>query len=87
MRELRGTRAPTLLNWDRSKSYLGDGHAETLEQQARQPLFNAYEMAVKDGAARVSRVSAVDEYTRRDHDRHDCNERQATVFLARREAH
>jgi len=63
VRERRGTRnAPTLLNSNLSKSYFWDGRAETLEQQARQPLLNASEMGMKDEATLVSRISAIDEY-------------------------
>jgi cytochrome c peroxidase len=63
VREQRGTRnAPTLLNSVSSKSYFWDGRAATLEQQARQPLLNANEMGMRDEAALIARVSAIDEY-------------------------
>lgn len=66
VRERRGTRnAPTLLNSNLSRSYFWDGRAETLEQQARQPLLNASEMGMKDEATLISRISAIDEYRQR----------------------
>ena len=66
VRNQKGTRnAPTLLNSISSKSYFWDGRAATLEEQARQPLLNANEMGMKDEAALVSRVSAIDEYRKR----------------------
>lgn len=65
VREQKGTRnAPTLLNSVSSKSYFWDGRATTLEEQAKQPLLNANEMGLKDEAAVVARVTAVDEYRR-----------------------
>lgn len=63
VREQKGTRnAPTLLNSNLSKSYFWDGRVATLEEQARQPLLNANEMGMKDEAALVERISAIDEY-------------------------
>ena len=63
VRELKGARnAPTLLNSVFSTSYFWDGRAATLEEQAKQPLLNANEMGMKDEAAVVARVAAVDEY-------------------------
>ena len=63
VRNQKGTRnAPTLLNSVLSKSYFWDGRAVTLDEQARQPLLNANEMGMKDEAALVERVSAIDEY-------------------------
>ncbi len=63
VRDQKGTRnAPTLLNSVFSKSYFWDGRAATLEEQAKQPLLNANEMGLKDEAALIERVTAVDEY-------------------------
>ena len=65
VREQKGTRnAPTLLNSVFSKSYFWDGRATTLEEQAKQPLLNPKEMGLKDEAALIERVTAVDEYRR-----------------------
>lgn len=63
VREQKGARnAPTLLNSFLGKSYFWDGRAATLEEQAKQPLLNTREMGMKNEAALVERVSAIDEY-------------------------
>lgn len=63
VREQKGTRnAPTLLNSAFSKIYFWDGRAATLEEQAKHPLLNPSEMGMKNEAALVERVSAIDEY-------------------------
>jgi cytochrome c peroxidase len=61
-----GTRnAPTVLNARFSQSYFWDGRADTLEEQARQPLLNVKEMGMETEAALVSRVSSISEYRTR----------------------
>ena len=63
VREQKGTRnAPTLLNSVFSQSYFWDGRTATLEEQAKQPLLNPSEMGMKNEAALVERISAIDEY-------------------------
>ena len=56
--------APTLLNSAFSKSYFWDGRAATLEEQAKQPLFNPSEMGLRDEASLLERVSSIAEYRR-----------------------
>jgi cytochrome c peroxidase len=58
-----GTRnVPTLLNAKFGESFFWDGRARTLEEQAKQPLLNAAEMALASEAALVSRLSAIPDY-------------------------
>ncbi|HEY0378333.1 MAG TPA: cytochrome c peroxidase [Pyrinomonadaceae bacterium] len=61
-----GTRnVPTMLNAVFNDSQFWDGHARTLEEQARQPLINPVEMGMGNDDAVVARVAAVPEYRRR----------------------
>ena len=58
-----GTRnVPTLLNAKFGESFFWDGRARTLEEQAKQPLLNAVEMALESEAALIARLSAIPEY-------------------------
>lgn len=63
VRNQSGTRnVPTLLNAKFGASFFWDGRARTLEEQAKQPLLNAAEMALGSEAALVARLSAIPEY-------------------------
>ncbi|MGI8836490.1 MAG: cytochrome-c peroxidase [Pyrinomonadaceae bacterium] len=61
-----GTRnAPTILNAMFSERLFWDGRAGSLEEQAKQPLINQFEMGMGNYAAVVERVAAISEYRRR----------------------
>ena len=58
-----GTRnAPTILNAMFSDRLFWDGRASSLEEQAKQPLTNSFEMGMGNNTAVVARVSAFPEY-------------------------
>lgn len=58
-----GTRnAPTILNSAFNVLAFWDGRANSLEEQAKQPLINPAEMGMKDHQAVVARVSSIPEY-------------------------
>ena len=58
-----GTRnAPTILNAMFSDRLFWDGRAGSLEEQAKQPLTNSFEMGMGNNTAVVARVSAFPEY-------------------------
>jgi cytochrome c peroxidase len=59
----QGTRnAPTILNSVFISQLFWDGRTSRLEDQAKQPLLNPFEMGMVDDAAVVSRLSAIPEY-------------------------
>ena len=59
----RGTRnTPTILNAMFNSSFFWDGRAESLEEQAKQPLINQDEMGNPSHDAVVKRVSGIPEY-------------------------
>ncbi|HEX6043323.1 MAG TPA: cytochrome c peroxidase [Pyrinomonadaceae bacterium] len=61
-----GTRnAPTVLNAMFVDQLFWDGRAASLEEQAKQPLANPFEMAMTGDASVVSRLAAVPEYRKR----------------------
>jgi cytochrome c peroxidase len=61
-----GTRnAPTILNAAFVSQLFWDGRTGRLEEQAKQPLLNAFEMGMGDDASVVSRLSAIPEYRKR----------------------
>ncbi len=61
-----GTRnAPTILNSAFIDQFFWDGRTGRLEEQAKQPLLNSFEMGMGDGAAVVSRLTAIPEYRKR----------------------
>ncbi len=61
-----GTRnAPTILNAAFVTQLFWDGRTGRLEEQAKQPLLNAFEMGMGDDASVVSRLSAIPEYRKR----------------------
>lgn len=61
-----GTRnAPTILNAMFSERLFWDGRAGSLEEQAKQPLTNSFEMGMGNNHAVVTRVSAFPEYRKR----------------------
>lgn len=63
VRNNRGTRnAPTLLNVKFGESFFWDGRANTLEEQAEQPLLNAGEMGLENELELVARLSSIPEY-------------------------
>jgi cytochrome c peroxidase len=58
-----GTRnAPTVLNAAFVTQLFWDGRTGRLEEQAKQPLLNSFEMGMGDDASVVSRLSAIPEY-------------------------
>jgi len=58
-----GTRnAPTILNAMFSDQLFWDGRMGSLEEQAKQPLTNPFEMGMGDNEAVVARVNAIPEY-------------------------
>jgi cytochrome c peroxidase len=58
-----GTRnAPTILNSAFSLRQFWDGRASSLEEQAKQPLVNSFEMGMSNHDAVVARVSSSSEY-------------------------
>src|SRR5882724_10569395 len=58
-----GTRnAPSILNSRFNKSYFWDGRANSLEEQAKQPLLNSTEMGMQSEAALVARLASIAEY-------------------------
>ena len=58
-----GTRnAPTILNAAFVTQLFWDGRTGRLEEQAKQPLLNSFEMGMGDDASVVSRLSAIPEY-------------------------
>lgn len=60
-----GTRnAPTILNAMFSEQLFWDGRAGSLEEQAKQPMSNPFEMGMGNDAAVVARISAIPEYQR-----------------------
>ena len=60
-----GTRnAPTILNAMFVSQLFWDGRTGRLEEQAKQPLLNSFEMGMSDEASVVSRLSAIPEYRR-----------------------
>ena len=60
----RGTRnTPTLLNAMFNSSMFWDGRADSLEEQARQPLINADEMGNLSHEQVLKRIAAIPEYT------------------------
>ncbi|MGH9874449.1 MAG: cytochrome-c peroxidase [Pyrinomonadaceae bacterium] len=61
-----GTRnAPTILNAMFSERLFWDGRAGSLEEQAKQPLINQFEMGMGNYDAVVERVAAIPEYRQR----------------------
>jgi cytochrome c peroxidase len=61
-----GTRnAPTILNAMFSERLFWDGRVGSLEDQAKQPLTNPFEMGMENYAAVVARVTAIREYQQR----------------------
>jgi cytochrome c peroxidase len=61
-----GTRnAPTILNAMFSEQLFWDGRIGSLEEQAKQPMSNPFEMGMGGDHAVVARISAVPEYRRR----------------------
>src|SRR5258705_9663684 len=58
-----GTRnAPTILNAMFSEQLFWDGRVRSLEEQAKQPMSNTFEMAMGGDDAVVARVSAIPAY-------------------------
>src|SRR5882724_13034026 len=58
-----GTRnVPTILNTMFSESLFWDGRAGSLEEQAKQPLTNRFEMGMGSEKAAVARVAAIPKY-------------------------
>ena len=58
-----GTRnAPTILNAMFTERLFWDGRVESLEEQAKQPLINQFEMGLGEYRAVVDRVAAIPEY-------------------------
>lgn len=57
--------APTVLNAAFSRHLFWDGHAGSLEEQAKHPLINPSEMGMASHDAVVARVSAAPEYRER----------------------
>jgi len=58
-----GTRnAPTILNAMFNRQLFWDGRVDSLEEQAKQPLTNPFEMGMLNTAAIVERIRAVSEY-------------------------
>jgi cytochrome c peroxidase len=61
-----GTRnAPTILNAMFAQQLFWDGRAESLEDQAKQPLTNPFEMGMGNYDSVVARVGAIREYRQR----------------------
>lgn len=61
-----GTRnAPTILNAMFSEQLFWDGRVGSLEEQAKQPLTNPFEMGMGSNDAVVARISAIPEYQKR----------------------
>lgn len=61
-----GTRnAPTILNSAFVSQLFWDGRTSRLEEQAKQPLLNSFEMGMSDDASVVSRLAAIPEYRER----------------------
>jgi cytochrome c peroxidase len=61
-----GTRnAPTILNAMFVSQLFWDGRTGRLEEQAKQPLLNLFEMGMGDDASVLSRLNAIPEYRKR----------------------
>jgi cytochrome c peroxidase len=61
-----GTRnAPTILNAMFSERLFWDGRVGSLEEQAKQPMTNPFEMGMGGNDAVVARISAIPEYRKR----------------------
>jgi cytochrome c peroxidase len=61
-----GTRnAPTILNAMFTEQLFWDGRAGSLEEQAKQPIFNPFEMGMGSDVPVVTRLGAIPEYRRR----------------------
>jgi len=54
--------APTILNAMYNKTQFWDGRAQTLEEQARQPIVNSAEMGQPSLDAAVAQIAAIGEY-------------------------
>jgi cytochrome c peroxidase len=57
--------APTILNAMFSDQLFWDGRVGSLEEQAKQPLTNSFEMGMGNNESVVSRVKAIPEYRKR----------------------
>ena len=60
--QLGGRNAPTVYNAGALASQFWDGRAATLEEQAKGPILNALEMAMKDEQSVVDLLSSIDGY-------------------------